>query len=93
MNRIMQIWHSQNSPSYCLLTPLFSPKDKKCNVCMYECSSPVQTLMWRLHYLSTEALEYSASPRFITSATAPDPPVDLTSAEDDPVDSARPQRA
>ena len=55
---------------------------------MGECSSPVQTLRWRLHYLSTEALEYSALPRFSMSATAPDPPVDLTSAEDDPVDSA-----
>ncbi len=27
--------HCQSLPSCCLLTPLLSPKDKKCNVCMY----------------------------------------------------------
>ena len=50
--------------------------------------SPVQILRWRLHYLSTEALEYSALPRFSMSATAPDPSIDLSWTEDDHVDSA-----
>ena len=27
--------HFWNFPGYCLLTPLLSPKEKKCNVCMY----------------------------------------------------------
>ncbi len=50
--------------------------------------SPAQTLRWGLHYLSTEALEYSALPRFSMSATVLDPSIDLSWTEDDPVDSA-----
>ncbi len=50
MNCIIQIWHSQNSPSYCLLTPLLSPKDKKCNVCMYVVLTEVTDPVWRVRY-------------------------------------------
>ena len=48
MTCIIQTWNYQSFSSCCLLTPLLSPKDKKCK-CMYVCMYETPTSLTLLH--------------------------------------------